>query len=70
MPSCTGDKESSGCWVCPKCPKRKTSLKCITVVQDVRGTPGSVECNSSCRFFTRHFANPGLLHKHLEDTHQ
>lgn len=64
MPSCTGNQKTTGCWVCPHCPKRATPLRCLMVVDD-----GVAPCALPCRFFTQHFNNPDLLHAHILEKH-
>jgi len=68
VPSCTGNQKTTGCWVCPYCPKRITALRCLTVVDGVDADEVA-PCAMSCRFFTKHLGNPNLLQQHIADKH-
>ena len=70
MPTCTNHERSSGCWACPKCPKRNTPLHCWHWTTDKHGRPMKAECNlKCCNTAGHHSANPGEHHEHLKEVH-
>lgn len=73
MPSCTGNPEQRGVWVCPYCRPGSTPISCYSM-QDLDPYDSSkgqvnVACQAPCTFAGFHGRDPGLFWEHVQETH-